>query len=282
MPQLAVAAVQTAPTADPGENLAALTVAVSEAARAGARLVVLPEEAMLLAEAVDRAGGADALARVVDLAWPAFLAHLSDLAAQHEVWIIAGGYEPSGSDRPFNTLVVLDAHGGVVAEYRKLHLYDAFAYRESDYVTPGDDVPPVVLVDGVAIGLVNCYDLRFPELARDLVDRGADVLSVSAAWVAGPRKEDHWETLVRARAIENTCWVIAAGSASPDCVGTSMLVDPLGVVRTALPPTGTGTVAGVVSLDRTAEIREHLPALANRRLTTTVSVAPELVPEPEV
>jgi deaminated glutathione amidase len=268
-PVLAVAVVQTAPTANPAENLEAISSLVRTAAADGARLVVLPEESMLLAEAVPTP-----LAELVDTAWPAFLETISDLSVELGVWIVAGGYEPSGSPRPYNTLVVVDDRGAVVETYRKLHLYDAFSYRESDYVTPGADVPPVVMIDGVAVGLVNCYDLRFPELARDLVDRGADVLSISAAWVAGPRKEDHWETLARARAIENTCWVVAAGSASTDCIGTSMVVDPLGVVRAALPPTGTGTTSAVVSLDRTAEIRNQLPSLANRRLSSVVTVSP--------
>jgi deaminated glutathione amidase len=277
-PQLAVSVVQTAPTPDAAENLTAIIHAVDGAAAAGSRLVVLPEEAMLLASDVE-----GDLAAVVAEAWPRFLAGLSELALRHGLWIIAGGYEPSGSPRPFNTLVVVDDRGAVAATYRKLHLYDAFAYRESDYVTPGSDVPPVVMIDGVAIGLINCYDIRFPELARDLVDRGADVLSVSAAWVAGPRKEDHWVTLVRSRAIENTCWVLAAGSASAECVGTSMLVDPLGVERGTLPPTGTGTLSGLVSLDVTAQVREKLPALANRRLRTTVAVlADDAHPHAEV
>jgi predicted amidohydrolase len=188
------------------------------------------------------------------------------------VWIIAGGYEPTGTDRPFNTLVVVNPRGELVESYRKLHLYDAFSYRESDYVTGGTEVPPVVMIEGVAIGLVNCYDIRFPELSRDLVARGADVLSVSAAWVAGARKEEHWSTLLKARAIENTCWVLAASSSSPECIGNSLVLDPLGVERAGLGPIAAGVAVVRISLDRTAEVREILPALANRRLVSTVTV----------
>ncbi|GLK19005.1 carbon-nitrogen hydrolase family protein [Herbiconiux flava] len=266
-PSLVAAVAQLAPTVDAAANRGAIAALVAEAAAGGARLVVLPEESMLLAGDVPGSLGA-----VVEAEWPRFLAELSLLAVSNEVWIIAGGYEPTGTDRPFNTLVVVNPRGELVESYRKLHLYDAFSYRESDYVTGGTEVPPVVMIEGVAIGLVNCYDIRFPELSRDLVARGADVLSVSAAWVAGARKEEHWSTLLKARAIENTCWVLAASSSSPECIGNSLVLDPLGVERAGLGPIAAGVAVVRISLDRTAEVREILPALANRRLVSTVTV----------
>jgi Predicted amidohydrolase len=116
------------------------------------------------------------------------------------------------------------------------------------------------------VGLINCYDIRFPELARHLVQEGAELLAVSAAWVAGPQKEDHWLTLARARAIENTVWLAAAGTISEGCIGRSVVVDPLGLVVADL---GTEPVAIAVvdiSRDRTDEVREILPALDNRRI----------------
>lgn len=255
-------------TTEGAVNRAVITSLVEQAAAAGARLAVLPEEAMLAAGLITDEPVADVVARE----WPLFVTLLSDLAIRHDIWLIAGGYEPSGQDRPYNTLAVLNPRGEVVTTYRKVHLYDAFSYQESKYVVPGPDLPPVVMVEGVAIGLINCYDIRFPELARDLVDRGADVLSVSAAWVSGPAKEDHWTTLVRARAIENTCWVLASGTSSPDCIGNSLAVDPLGVVRAGLGPVKTGIGLVRISLDRTAEVREALPALANRRLAVRVEI----------
>lgn len=264
---LKVAAVQFPPTNNPAENRAAIEAHVGEAVAGGARLVVLPEEALLLAD-----GLGDDLADAVEASWSAGLELLSDLAGRLDVWIIAGGYEPHGGDRPYNTLVMIDDRGVQRAAYRKLHLYDAFSYRESDYVVPGDTLPPIVLVDGVAVGLLNCYDLRFPELARDLVARGADVLSVSAAWVAGARKEDHWTTLLRARAIESTCWVVASGSTSPDCIGESLIIDPMGVAVASLGPALRGVALATVRLDETARVREILPVLANRRLTIDVRI----------
>ena len=106
-------------------------------------------------------------------------------------------------DRPYNTLVVVD-RDGLRASYRKIHLYDSFGYKESDRLLAGPVEPVLVDVGGFRVGLMTCYDLRFPELARELVSRGAELLVVPSAWVAGPAKVDHWRTLATARAIENT------------------------------------------------------------------------------
>ena len=164
--------------------------------------------------------------------------------------------------RPTNTLVV---RGAASAAYRKIHLYDSFGYRESDALTPGPLEPVTVDVDGFRLGLMTCYDLRFPELARALVDRGAEVLVVPAAWVAGPRKVDHWRTLVRARAIENTVYVVAAGQPGPRYAGHSLVVDPLGDV---LAEADDGPALLRATLTRAAldAARATNPSLANRRL----------------
>ncbi|UAJ80267.1 carbon-nitrogen hydrolase family protein [Leifsonia sp. ZF2019] len=262
-----VAAGQLAPTTDPAVNRRTIETLVEEAAAEGADLLVLPEEAMLLADGVDVPLGELARAE-----WPGFVEFVSGLARRHRLAVIAAGYEGTDSDRPYNTIVAVDESGRELARYRKLHLYDAFAYRESDYVTPGDDNPVVVEIAGALVGLVNCYDLRFPELTRNLIDHGADLLSVSAAWVSGPMKEDHWRTLLRARAIESTAWLVAAGSASPDCIGQSMVVDPFGVVRAALGGEPYGLAVATVSQRRTDEVRAVLPVLENRRLNTSISL----------
>jgi predicted amidohydrolase len=135
--------------------------------------------------------------------------------------------------RPHNTLLV---RGSAHAAYRKIHLYDSFGYRESDRLTEGPWDPTVVEIAGWQVGLLTCYDLRFPELARDLSTAGAEVLVVPSAWVPGrteeehARKVDHWRTLVRARAIENVAWVVAVGQPAPRYTGHSMIVDPNGEV----------------------------------------------------
>ena len=152
-----------------------------------------------------------------------------------------------GDDRRVrNTVVAVDA-SGVIATYRKLHLYDAFGQRESDWIEPGGiEGPETFELAGLRFGLMTCYDLRFPEVARLLVDAGADVFLVPAEWVRGPLKEHHWSTLLHARAIENTVFVAAADHPPPLGVGHSMIIDPQGVQIAAV---GTGTGVAVAHLD---------------------------------
>lgn len=178
----------------------------------------------------------------------------------------AAGSAPEPPTRAFNTVVAVDATGTVVGAYRKVHLYDAFGTRESDRLEPGPaGVPPLVLRLGdLTFGVVTCYDLRFPESARRLVDAGADVIVVPAAWVDGPLKADHWRTLIRARAIENTAVVIGVGMSGPGLVGRSLLAGPDGVVGLELDET---PQVRTVDLDPEplAQVRRQNPSLANRR-----------------
>lgn len=262
-----VAIAQFGPTTDVDGNLAAIDRLTAQAAAEGAGLIVFPEEAMMTVDGLDKP-----LSEVVDATWPRFETFIAKLAATHGIAVIAGGYEPNGTTRPNNTLIAVTPEGGVAARYRKLHLYDAFAYQESKYVTPGPVLPPVVELAGLRVGLVNCYDLRFPELARHLISEGADLISISAAWLAGPRKADHWETLVRARAIENTVWVAAAGSIAENCIGDSLLVDPLGIVKASLGEEREAVAVVDVSAARTQAVRLTLPALDNRRVTLAMTV----------
>ena len=135
---------------------------------------------------------------------------------------------PAGTGRVFNTLVAV-RDGAIVAAYRKLHLYDAFSAKESTNVQPGEEIPGLVEITGLRVGMMTCYDLRFPEMARRLVIDGAELIALPAAWVRGLGKEAHWEVLVTARALENTCYVVAVGECGERNIGASMVVDPLGV-----------------------------------------------------
>ena len=215
--------------------------------------------------------GSDLRAAAEPLDGP-FCSGLSAAAKETGVALVAGVFEPAPDGRVYNTAVVIDGDGALVASYRKLHLFDAFAQHESDTVAPGSSVVMATLA-GVGVGVQICYDIRFPELTRALAAGGASLVTVSAAWQAGLFKEEHWVTLLRARAIENTVWIAAVGqvpdpdakpTSAPTGVGRSMLIDPLGVVRCDLGPAPRVTV---MDADMTAvkAVRETLPSLANRR-----------------
>ena len=257
----AVAVAQFAPTADKDANLDLIDALVARAGSRGARLVLFPEYSSYFIDPFD-----ETVAENAEGIDGAFVAGLTALAARHGVHIVAGLLE-RGEDglRVRNTVVAVDGTG-LLAHYRKLHLYDAFGQRESDWVEPGRIEPPQVFeVDGLRFGLMTCYDLRFPEVARLLADAGADVALVPAEWVRGPLKEHHWRTLLHARAIENTMYVAAADHPPPLGIGHSMIVDPQGV---ELASVGTATDVVVAHLDRdaVARVRRVNPSLRLRRL----------------
>ena len=269
---LTVAAAQFGAGDDVAKNLNRIGELVAEAAAGGAKLVVLPEASMYAWDAP----GEDLVA-VAQTEESTFVAELHELANTHRVVIVAGMFAASGGDKPFNRLVVVD-RDGPRATYDKVHLYDAFSHSESDRVQAGPTFPDgselvTVTVGGFTLGLLNCYDLRFPEMARALVDKGADVLSVSSAWVAGPHKEMHWELLLRARAVENTCYVLAACQSPPASTGLSMAVDPMGLVMGTC--TGDeGVVLQTFDRQHLRKVREVLPTLANRRYRPVLLRAP--------
>ncbi|GAA3745758.1 carbon-nitrogen hydrolase family protein [Salinactinospora qingdaonensis] len=262
-----VAVAQFAPGEDKDENLAGARALVAEAAERGAGVVVLPEYTMFTVPRTDH--------RLIDAAEPltgAFVSGVRGLAREHGVHVVAGVNEASEEDkRVHNTLLAVDPSGEIVATYRKLHLYDAFGFTESAVIRPGEiSAPETFTVDSVTLGMQTCYDLRFPEVTRRIVDAGADVLLLPAAWVPGPLKEDHWRTLVRARAIENTMYVAAAGQHAPTGAGSSMVVDPMGVTVAALGEQ-TGVAVGEISTERIGDVRSRNPALRLRRFRVVPS-----------
>jgi predicted amidohydrolase len=256
---LTVAVVQLAASLDPAENRAALDV-LGGVAAAGNDLAVLPEAFMRdFGEA-----GSDVAPFAEDLDGP-FVTRLSELAAAHGLTVVAGMFERSEDPaRPYNTLVAVGP-GGPTATYRKIHLYDSFGYRESDRLLAGKPRPVTVDVGGFTVGLMTCYDLRFPEHSRALVDQGADLLVTPAAWVAGPRKVDHWRTLLKARAIENTVYVAAAAQPGPRYSGRSMVVTPRGDAD-EMEDAGGPTLSVRIDHDELEAARVENPSLRNRRL----------------
>ena len=251
---LRVALVQRAASLDVAANRSAVESLTPD----GADLVVFPEAS----QRDFGEPGSDLSPHAEPLDGP-FAHAVSRAAVTHATTVVAGMFETSPDHaRPWNTLVV---RGGAEAAYRKIHLYDSFGYRESDRVRPGDPAAVVLEVAGFRVGLMTCYDLRFPELARALVDGGAEVLVVPAAWVAGPRKVDHWLTLTRARAIENTAYVVAAGQPGPRYSGHSVVIGPLGDVL-AEAGSGEEVLTAVLTRSGLDEARRTNPSLQNRRL----------------
>ena len=253
---------QFAPVEDWSENLRTIERLARRAVARGARVLVLPEYASTFTKDL----GPALVAAAQDLDGP-FVRGLADLADDLDVVLVAGlvatAEDPS---RCSNALVAVAPVRGLVATYRKQHLYDAFGQRESEWVEPGPVGPPqTFVVDGVVLGMQTCYDVRFPEVTRSLVDAGAEVVLLPAEWVRGPLKEYHWRTLVTARAIENTVWVAAADHPPPVGVGTSLVVDPTGVALVCIGDEAEAVAVAEVSTARLDEVRRANPALALRR-----------------
>jgi deaminated glutathione amidase len=259
-----IALCQIPVSSDPGVNLRRVQDALRGAAAGGADLAVFPEATLVRF-------GSDLRAAAEPVDGP-FCAAVAAACATERVAAVVGTFEPAPDGRVYNTAVAFSAVGERVASYRKLHLFDAFSQRESDLVAPGSDVVLTTLA-GASVGLQICYDIRFPELTRALAAGGAALVTVSAAWQAGTFKEEHWVTLLRARAIENTVWIAAAGQVpdpdekptrAPTGVGRSLLVDPLGVVRADLGPSA-GVMVADADMSLVDTVRATLPSLANRR-----------------
>jgi predicted amidohydrolase len=269
-----VAAVQLSSQADVGENLDRAGVLVAEAARRGAGLVLLPENFAFMG------GGEEerrALAEDLDGARPAagpIAARLAAMARAHGIWVVGGGMpERSGDrDRPYNTCVVFSPDGVLAARYRKIHLFDVEladrSYRESASCSPGRE-PVTLSAAGLGVGLSICYDLRFPELYRALSAAGAELLTVPAAFTVTTGK-DHWQVLLRARAIEAQAYVVAAAQWGKHpggrlTYGKSCIVDPWGEI-VAQASEGEGVITAAVDRGYLARVRATLPSLQHRRL----------------
>jgi deaminated glutathione amidase len=259
-----VAAVQLNSNGDKARNLAVAERLVRAAAADGAELVALPEKWNLLAAGEEIAAGAE------PLDGPSLGAARS-WARELGIHLLAGSVAEASAEKAFNTSVLIGPRGDDLAVYRKIHMFDVEAggvsYRESEHEQAGEEIVSAP-VDGVELGLTVCYDLRFPELFRILAVRGARAIAVPSAFTAATGR-DHWQVLLRARAIENQTFVIApnqVGEAPPhySSYGRSAIVDPWGVVL-ATAPDEECFVAAELDLVAQERVRERLPSLANRR-----------------
>ena len=285
-----IAAAQILSGRDTAANLDLVRASVADAAGRGARLVVFPEATMR----AFGAGRLDEIAEPLDGPWATGVA---EAAREHGVVVAAGMFTPGEGGRVRNTLLVTGPAGGdgsggdggdLRLGYDKIHLFDAFGFAESDTVEPGD-ATRVVTIDGVGVGLSTCYDIRFPGQFRALAAAGARLTVCAASWGAGPGKVEQWRLLARARALDATTFLLAAGQAdpaeegvevkkgAPTGVGHSLLAGPDGTVRAEAGP---GAELLVVDVDvegdddEITSIRKAIPVLANGRVTEE-SQAPE-------
>ncbi len=260
-----IALAQIVSSIDPERNLGLVADAAQRAAESGARLVVLPE-ATMCAFGVSLAPVAEPL----DGPWADAV---RVIAAKHEITVVVGMFTPGSGGRVRNTLLATGQ--GVEASYDKIHLFDAFGFRESKTVAPGVD-PVTIDVGGVTIGLTTCYDVRFPGLFQALADRGALVTLLAASWGAGTGKRAQWDLLTRARALDSTTFLLAAAQADPATVGisprgaaptgigASVAVSPFGEVIAQLDERP-GLLVVEVDPQQAIDARAELPVLANRR-----------------
>jgi deaminated glutathione amidase len=260
-------AVQLNSTEDVEANLDTANRLVREAAARGAELVVLPEKWSVLGTSEQMEAAAEPLdGRCISWA--------REVAAELGIDLVAGSIleQVPGQAKHANTSVHVGPDGEIKAVYRKLHMFDVevdgVTYAESDSEDPGEEIVLTTLADGTRLGMSVCYDIRFPELYRELVAEGAEILAIPAAFTLATTR-DHWEVLARARAIENQCFVMAPNQTGTHpggnrSGGRSLIVDPWGLVLASAPDLETAIVADL-DFENLRGIRHRLPALSHRR-----------------
>jgi predicted amidohydrolase len=266
-PHLAIAAIQFNPRDDKTANIDRALALIDQAATSGARIVMLPEVWTYMGDPDRTRDNAEPI--------PGDLTNrLADRARRHGIFLHAGTFTElvEDDDRVRNTALVFSPDGEIIATYRKIHMFDVTldgvaSYQESAVVAPGEEIVTFEL-DGITIGLATCYDLRFPELFRILALRGADVILVPAAFTMTTGK-DHWEILIRARAIENQVYMVACNQFGQNlpgkwCYGRSMIVDPWGTV-VATAPDVESVITAVVDRNHIQSVRRQIPSVANRQ-----------------
>ena len=259
-PHLTIALAQVQVAREKHINLETAQRCVAKAASMGAELVIFPEMFMACPQkGVPLAVAAEA----VD---GEFVTALGVLAREFQIAIMTGVWEnvEGDTERAANVVVTIDKTGQLIGRYHKIHLFNALSVRESDQMVGGNTPPEIFELNGIRIGAAICYDLRFPEIFRYHATHGADLVIVPAAWYSGPLKEDHWLTLLRARAIENTMYVAGSDLCGKAFSGRSVCFDPFGVPLTDAGE-GESVVVTRIEKQRVSEIREKLPCLEHIR-----------------
>ena len=260
MARIALAQIQS--STEKSANLKLALELIKEAKIKGARMVAFPEFLMAFSPSNQSANELTELAEPIN---GPFATSLMEIARTYGIQVLATIYERcSVPNRVYDTALWIDDNGRPAAVYRKLHLYDALGFKESDKFAAGKELTPSFKTDLGGIGMMICYDLRFPELSRLLTLMGAEVLVAPSGWVQGDLKVEHWQTMVRARALENGCYVIAPDQVANIYIGHSMVVDPFGRIVVDMDESQ-GLEIVDLDLAMVGEVREKLPLLKNRR-----------------
>jgi predicted amidohydrolase len=257
-----VAIVQFKASTNKETNLKKIINFISKASKNKAKLVAFPEFMMFY---TNSSQSPKQLAELAETIQGNFISEIAKAAKDNRIQVVGSFYEKSSKkDRVYDTSFVLDQTGKVISTYRKIHLYDALGFRESDKMTSGSKIAKPVKTSIGKIGMMICYDLRFPEMSRSLAVAGSEVLVAPSAWVKGDMKEEHWITINKTRAIENGCYVIAPDQVGNIYCGRSVIVDPYGKILIDMKKKQ-GIAYADIDLKKIKQIRKVLPLLKNRR-----------------
>ena len=257
-----VAIVQFKASTNKNKNLETILNYIKKASKQGAKLCAFPEFMMFYTTSSQTPTQLAMLAEKIN---GPFVNSIAKAAKKNSIQVVGTFYEKSNKkNRVYDTSFIVNNSGKIISKYRKIHLYNALGFRESDKMIPGSKIAKPIQTRIGKLGMLICYDLRFPEMSRTLAISGSEVLIVPSAWVKGKMKEEHWITINKTRAIENGCYVIAPDQVGNIYCGRSIVVDPFGKILLDMKKRqGLGIVD--ISLDKVKETRKILPLLKNRR-----------------
>jgi deaminated glutathione amidase len=257
-----IALVQMRADTEKEKNLKKILDYIAHAAKRDAALCTFPEFMMFYTPSYQ---SASELASLAEKITGEFVTSISEVARKNSVQVVGTFYEKSPkANRVYDTSFLTDRNGRIVSKYRKIHLYDALGFKESTKLYPGSSVARPIKTSVGKIGMMICYDLRFPEMSRMLASSGSEILIAPSAWVQGKMKEEHWITINKTRAIENGCYVVAPDQVGNIYCGRSLIVDPFGKILLDMKKREGIGIADLL-LDQVKQVRKKLPLLKNRR-----------------
>ncbi len=258
-----IAVVQMKADINKAKNLEKIIGYIKEAAKRNSKLCAFPEFMMFYTPSHQSAAELASLAEKIS---GEFVTSICKAAKESSIQVVGTFYEKSPkTNRVYDTSFLIDKNGKLISKYRKIHLYDALGFKESKKLYPGSSVMTPVKSTIGKIGMMICYDLRFPEMSRMLASSGSEILVIPSAWVKGKMKEEHWITINKTRALENGCYVVAPDQVGNIYCGRSLVVDPFGKVLLDMKKREGISIVDI-SLDQVRQVRKKLPLLKNRRV----------------